>query len=519
MFPRRLEVPVLADVRGTVWAAGALDVTLRHQGRCVLAESPPPGIPAERIRSLLAASAGIVRARDEAGAVTVTYQADPVSGEMRLQGSAPGLPAEHAVLEALTGVDLPAWMARLARGGSLDSGLPEPRGHAMQVCLSARDPEDGFAPTPGPLEVLRPPAGAGLRADAAVEEGAAPDSRDPVIVRLTAHGRGRAEALLRLQQALARTVAVVEGGGTDKGFLAELLDQSEIERGTADPGWLDLLIERGEHLSRRGAEAALLAASIAVYEREAVAARKRFYDSAARGRPEVPPDIGTSAELWYRGQGYALRVARLEPRLYRIEVEGSCLEVQSDRPGGMGGVGRRLACGGRGWQVSVAGQGNDLLVEVDGVPHRVSGDPGSVVRSPGPAVVVSVPVREGDEVQAGDPLAVLEAMKMETPVLAPAAGRVRRVLVRRNAQAGTGQPLLVLDPPSFGGRRARPRDGERVGFEALTPRQVGTPDDAERCRESLREVRRLVLGFDVDPEAARRAAESTEGAGPGTWRL
>ncbi|MFP5286914.1 MAG: hypothetical protein ACLGI9_14330, partial [Thermoanaerobaculia bacterium] len=95
MVPRRLEVPVLADVKGNVWAAGALDVTLRHQDRCVLAESPPPGIPEERVRALLATSLEIVRARDEAGAVTVTYAADPRSGEMRLQGSAPGLPAEH----------------------------------------------------------------------------------------------------------------------------------------------------------------------------------------------------------------------------------------------------------------------------------------------------------------------------------------------------------------------------------------------------------------------------------------
>ena len=522
MMPRRLEVPVLADVRGNVWAAGALDVTLRHQDRCVLAESPPPGIPEERIRSLLGASAEMVRARDEAGAVTVAYEADPESGEMRLQGSAAGLPEEHAVLEALTGVDLPAWQARLARGGPLDPGLPEPRGHAMQVCLSARDPENGFAPTPGPLEILRLPAGAGLRADTALEEGAAPDSEDPVVVRLTAHGRSRGEALLRLQQGLARTVAVVRGGGTDKAFLTELLDQSEIDRGAADPAWLDGLIERGEHLSRRGAEAALLAAAIAVYEREAEAARKRFYDSAARGRPEVPPDIGTSAELWYRGRGYALRVARLALRLYRIEVDGSCLEVRHDTPGR---AGRRLSCGGRGWQVSVTGQGNDLLVEVDGVPHRVSGDQGSVVRSPGPAVVVSVPVREGEEVRAGDPLAVLEAMKMETSVLAPAVGRVRTVLVRRNAQVGTGQPLLVLDPPSFGDRSVfgeRPQAGEKVRFESLTQRQVGTPDDDARCRENLEEVRRLVLGYDVDPGAARRAAESAgsgQGAGPEIRRL
>ena len=440
MIPRRLEVPVLADVRGNVWAAGALDVTLRHQDRCALAESPPPGIPAERIRSLLAASAGMVRARDEAGAVTVTYEADPGSGEMRLQGSAAGLPAEHAVLEALTGVDLPAWQARLARGGSLDSGLPEPRGHAMQVCLSARDPENGFAPAPGVLEALKLPAGAGLRADTLLDEGAAPDARDPVIVRLTAHGRSRGEALLRLQQGLARTVAVVRGGGTDKAFLAELLDQSEIDSGAAEAVWLDGLIARGEHLSRRGAEAALLTAAIAVYEREAEAARKRFYDSAARGRPEVPPDIGTSAELWYRGQGYDLRVARLEPRLYRIEVDGSSLEVHCDPPGR---AGRRLSCAGRGWQVSVTGQGDGLLIEVDGVPHRISLDAGSAA----PAVP------------------------------APA----------------------------------------RVSFESLVRRNLG-PDDGDGW-DDLQEVRRLVLGYDVDPGAARRAAESSPGAGPETWHL
>ena len=432
MIPRRLEVPVLSDVRGHAWAAGALDITLRHQGRRVLAESPPPGLPEERVRLLLAASVEMVRARGEAGAFTVTYEADPESGEMRLQGSAPGLPAEHAVLEALTGVDLPAWQARLARGGSLDSNLPEPRGHALQAALSARDPEEGFVPSPGPLRVLRLPCGAGLRADSSLEEGMEPDPEDPVLVRLTAHGRTRAEALLRLQQALAKTVAVVEGGGTDKAFLAELLDQSEIERGTAEPGWLDLLIERGEHLSRRGAEAALLAAAIAVYEREAEAALRRFYDSAARGRPEVPPDLGTSAGLWYRGQAYALRVARLEPRLFRIEVDGCRLEVRTD--------GRRLAIEGRSWHVSISFQGDGFLVEVDGVPYRVARDPG---------------------------------------------------------KAGAS--------------------GERIRFDQLAPRRLIQTDEAERRRQGLEEVRRLMLGYDVDPGDTRRAAGGLPD--PGTWRL
>jgi acetyl-CoA carboxylase carboxyltransferase component len=426
--PRRLEVPVLVDVRGNAWPAGVLDVSLRHEDRCVLAESPPPGLSAELVRAVLGSGAELARARGDAGAVTVAFQADPATGEMRLLASTSGLPAEYAVLEALTGVDLPAWQARLGRGGSLDSDLPEPRGHALQVCLSARDPEDGFAPSPGIVEALRLPAGAGLRADPALQEGEVPDAAEPEIVRLTAHGRNRLEALLRLQQGLARTVAVVQGGGTDKAFLTELLDQSEIDSGSADPAWLEGLIGRGAHLSRRGADAALLAAAITVYEREIDAARARFYASAARGRPEVPPEVGVSAGLRYRGQEYAFRVTCLEPRLYRLDVDGSCLEVEADPPGR---TGRRLTRGGRGWHVSVVPQGEDFLVEVDGVPHRISSDPGS---------------------------------------------------------AG-----------------ARPQTGDRVRFDALVSR-TGAADPARRCREGLEEVRRLVLGYDVDPDAARRAA-------------
>ncbi|MES1243313.1 MAG: carboxyl transferase domain-containing protein [Acidobacteriota bacterium] len=509
--PRRLEVPVLSDVRGNVWAAGVLDVTLRYQDRCVLAESPPPGLAPELVKTVLGSGAELARARDAAGAVTVAFSADPATGEIRLLESVPGLPAEHAVLEALTGVDLPAWQARLARRGSLDSDLPEPRGHAFQVCLSARDPENGFAPASGVLEALRLPSGAGLRADPCLDEGEIPEAGDPAIVRLTAQGRGRTEALLRLQQGLAKTVAVVRGGGTDKAFLAELLDQSEIDRGGASLAWLERLVESGAHLSRRGADAALLAAAIAVYEREAAAARVRYYESAVRGRPEVPADIGSigdrgiSVELRYRGQGYALRAVCLEPGLYRIDVDGSCLEIKAGPPAR---TGRRLACGGRGWHVSVVPQGDDFLIEVDGVPHRISGDPGSVVRSPSPAVVVAVPIGEGDEVRAGDPLVVLEAMKMETLVPAPSAGLVRKVLVRRSSQVGAGAPLLVIDPPAFTDARARSQVDERVRFAPL----LRSKPQGASCRESLLEVRRLVLGYDVEAGAAQRAAATLAGA-------
>src|SRR6185295_20347430 len=106
----------------------------------------------------------------------------------------------------------------LSRGGTLDGQPPEARGHALQVCLSAVDPEAGFAPSPGVIEALRLPSGPGLRADPGVEEGEIPTEGEE-IVRVTAHGRTRTEALDRLQRGLARTEVSLRNGATDKAFL------------------------------------------------------------------------------------------------------------------------------------------------------------------------------------------------------------------------------------------------------------------------------------------------------------
>jgi acetyl-CoA carboxylase carboxyltransferase component/biotin carboxyl carrier protein len=489
---RRLEVPVLVDLRGAARAVGIIDVTLRHRERGVLAESPPPGLSRDLERTLREMAEGLARARGDAGVVTVEFLAEPRSGEFRLLGSAPRLPEAHAVLESLTGIDLPAWQLHLSRSGSAESQSHEPRGHAVQVCLTARDPEKGLVPSPGVIEALRLPAGPGLRADPQVEEGEIP-GEELGIARVTAQGRNRAEALNRLQRALARTTALVRGGTTDKALLLELLDRPEVDAATADPGWLDHLVAGGEHLPRRGAEAALLEAAIASYEAELARVRARFYDSAQRGRPETPREMGFAVDLRYRGESYLFRAARLGPRLYRIEVDGRQLEVSLSA---QGRAGRRLACGEKSWQVFSTVQDGSLLVETDGVPHRIEPDPGNVVRCPGPAVVVSVEVQEGDEVAAGAPLVTLEAMKMETTVHAAEPGRVRRVLVRRNGQVGAGAPLLILEPTARASAPGNGNGGARVRFDALVPERPPS--------RGLEEVRRLLLGYDFDPAEVRR---------------
>jgi acetyl-CoA carboxylase carboxyltransferase component/biotin carboxyl carrier protein len=501
---RRIEAPVLVDRRGTVWMPGLIDVTLRLGDRVVLAESPPPELPPKLAQLLRDGATRFAGARGSSGAFTVSFLADPASGEQRFLGTAPGLPAAVAVVESRNEMDLSALESHLSRGGTLDGELPESRGHALQVCLSALDPEAGFVPRPGVVEVLRLPAGPGLRADAAVDEGAVP-ARGEEIARVTAHGRTRAEALARLQRGLARTEASLRDGATDKAFLTEVLDRPELTaRGPVDPGWLDALVASGEHLPRRGAEAALLGAAIAGYEADLDLARARFYASAARGRPEVPKEIGRAVELRYRGQDYLFRVSSLDRRRFRLEVDGIRLEALADRPGR---TGRAIACGERSWQVTVATQGSRQLVEVDGIPHRIERESGEVVRAPSPAVIVALAVREGDEVAAGDPVAVLEAMKLETTVLAPRSGRVRRVLARKGSHVGTGAPLLVLAPLAAEDLAA-PAAGRKVRFDALVPPADGAPDPR---RESLEEALCLMLGYDADLQTVERLVSGGAG--------
>ncbi len=161
---------------------------------------------------------------------------------------------------------------------------------------------------------------------------------------------------------------------------------------------------------------------------------------------------------------------------------------------------RWISCAGQRFRVVSVLQRLTHLVEVDGVPHRIARDDVGIVRAPSPAVVLAIPVQPGDIVAAGARLVVLEAMKMELPVVAPFAGRVREILVRQNVQVDTAAPLLLLDPmesdePVAGAERVEFAVLDHVTRESETPRQ--------RCRSNLADLFHLMLGFDVDPIATK----------------
>jgi len=153
-------------------------------------------------------------------------------------------------------------------------------------------------------------------------------------------------------------------------------------------------------------------------------------------------------------------------------------------------------------------QGLSFRIEVEGVSHQVDRDDGGVVHAPAPSVVVSILVKPGDTVAVGDRLAVLEAMKMETQIMAPFSGKVRQVMAIPNVQVDTGAPLLQIDPVAGGETVA---DAERVVFGTSFASEGNGEAVESSCRRSLDELRQLMLGFDVDPkQTARLLAEWSE---------
>ncbi len=242
---------------------------------------------------------------------------------------------------------------------------------------------------------------------------------------------------------------------------------------------------------RRYADVALLQAGIEAYNAEQRMEQAEFYASAARGRPRIRQETKLPIDLLYLGQRYRLRIARQRPQHYRVIIDAQSIDV---RVAQLGPFRSRITCFGQRYRALSFREGLDHYVEVKGIPHRITHTQGGIVRSPVPAVVVSVTVAPGDSVELGTRLAIVETMKMEMAITAPFAGRVGRLFVINNVQVDAGAPLVHLEPfPSDD----RPTATKRVRFgnsqaDTLHGRTQGPPPlEALRCQ---------MLGYDVDPD-------------------
>lgn len=497
---RHVEVQIIADHYGTTWAAGVRDCTIQRRHQKILEESPSPALSPAQDRALRNAAIRLSKAADYHNAGTVEFLYQPERHRFLFMEMNTRLQVEHPVTECTTRIDLVKLQIHVARGGRLEGKCPRTTGHAIEVRLNAEDPDNNFAPAPGTVERFRILTGPGLRLDTGLAEGdAVPAEFDSMMAKIIAYGQNRKEALARLRRALREGVVVIKGGTSNKAFLLELLNQTEVQTGQVDTAWLDRLWSNGGQLSRVSAEVALIRAAIAAYDDEVAVQQTQFYASALRGRPQVRREAGGIVVLRYLGHSYSLKVYRIGLRKYRIEVDGAQIDARQER---LGKFEQWLTVFGQRFNVICVAQELNYRIEVDGVSHRIDRDAGGFVHSPSPAVVVSVAVKSGDIVTVGDRVAVLEAMKMEIPIVAPFSGRVRQVMAIPNVQVDTGAPILQIEPDE---RDDLPSGtGMRVDFAAASAANADQAGLGSRCQQSLDELRQFLLGFDVDPTQSTR---------------
>ncbi|MGJ6980541.1 carboxyl transferase domain-containing protein [Aestuariimicrobium soli] len=502
---RHVEVQVISDGE-TAWALGVRDCTVQRRNQKIIEESSSPLLSPERVADVKASAERLAVRVGYKGACTVEFLYQPDEDQFAFLEVNTRLQVEHPITEVTTRTDLVKLQIHVANGGRLEGDRPAEIGHAIEARLNAEDPDRDFAPAPGRIQYLSLPQGPGVRVDSGVEEGdTIPADFDSMIAKIIVFGATRDEALARLRRAMADTSVVIDGGTTNKSFVLDLLRQPEVidgsgAEGWADTGWIDRVRAEGGLQQNAHSGAALVVATIEAYLAAEEIERARFLDTARRGRPLANHDLERPIELKLRGVTHVVRALRVGRHEFQVTIgtgaDATRVLARFDR---LDEFNARLGLGDVVHRVLLGSPGPTQMIEIDGQAHRVSRDEGGVLRSQAPALVVATPVAEGDVVNAGDRVLVLESMKMETIIAAPFAARVREVLVRAGTQVETGAPLARLEP-----LQDQPEAEEEATVDLDLP-AAATSANQEQVLEALRSV---VLGYDSDPDAPHELLQS-----------
>ncbi len=241
--PRHIEVQVLGDGQGHAVSFAERECSIQRRHQKVVEESPSLAVSADQRRALASAATALAQQVRYTGAGTVEFLLDE-NGRFFFLEMNTRLQVEHAITEAVTGIDLVHWQIRIARGEPLDldpEPLLEPRGHAIECRVYAEDPDRGFLPSPGRITTLRVPSGPGVRDDGGVAAGfEVPIFYDPLVSKLVAWGIDRDQAIRRMARALDEYE--VTGIATTIPFFRWLMRQEEFRAGRFDTTYLDRLL-------------------------------------------------------------------------------------------------------------------------------------------------------------------------------------------------------------------------------------------------------------------------------------
>ncbi|MCM1973310.1 biotin carboxylase N-terminal domain-containing protein [Streptomyces sp. G1] len=440
---RHVEVQILADSHGTVWALGTRDCSLQRRHQKVIEEAPAPGLP-EALRSALhEAAVAAARAVSYEGAGTVeflvTAEGRPYFLEMNTR-----LQVEHPVTEAVFGIDLVALQLRIAEGAALPLQPPTPAGHAVEARLYAEDPAEDWRPQTGTLHTLTIPSP--VRVDTGFTDGDTVSVHyDAMLAKVVAHAPTRSEAVRALAHALAG--ARIHGLTTNRELLVRSLRHPEFAAARLDTGFYERHLPALTGTAPDDPAPALCALAAAL----------------AEAAPEPDAPLATRLGGW--------RNLRSQPQSRRYTAAGTAYEVRyhparsgppelPDHPG-----------------VRVLSAARHLVtLEVDGVrrlfhvkhksntayvdsvlgSHALTAvprfedpqdrtEPGSLLAPmPGTVVRVAEGLAPGSPVTAGQPLLWLEAMKMEHRILAPASGTLTALHAVTGQQVEFGALLAVV---------------------------------------------------------------------------
>jgi propionyl-CoA carboxylase alpha chain len=467
--PRHIEIQVLGDAHGNVVYLNERECSIQRRHQKVIEEAPSPFISDATRRAMGEQAVALARAVKYQSAGTVEFVVGRDQSFYFLEMNT-RLQVEHPVTECITGIDLVEQMIRVAAGEKLpfrqdDIGR---RGWAMECRINAEDPFRNFLPSTGRLvrylpppttmEAARPvPEGGGVRVDTGVYEGGEiPMYYDSMIAKLIVHGRDRAEAIARMREAL--NAFVIRGVSSNIPFQAALLAHPKFVAGDFDTGFIAAHWPKGfraEDVPHDDPDF-LVAMAAGAY--------RRYLDRAAGISGQMEGHgvrIGTEFVAAVRGEGGHHRFVPLQ-----IVVEGAtrvrigAREYALKASWQFGGVRAHGTCNGKPFVAQLERHGLWIRVDHNGrridvqlmsaraaellakMPFKAPPDLSKFLLSPMPGLLVEVAVAPGQAVQAGERLAVIEAMKMENVLTAERDGTVREVLAGKGDSLAVDQPIL-----------------------------------------------------------------------------
>jgi len=452
--PRHVEIQVFADQHGTCLYLNERDCSIQRRHQKIVEEAPAPGLTSELRRAMGEAAVKAAQAIGYVGAGTVEFLLD-ANGQFFFMEMNTRLQVEHPVTEMITGLDLVAWQIRVARGEPLPITQQQVplNGHAIEVRLYAEDPDKDFLPATGTLDLYREPAaGPGRRVDSGVAEGdSVSPFYDPMLGKLIAWGENREDARLRLLAMLAETH--IGGVRTNLAFLRRVLGHPAFAAAELDTDFIPR--HEAELMRKPGAladEFWPLAAGLFV---ETEPARVRGDDVHSPWAKREGLRLGMPAQI------HVHLMCNGESRRVRLGAASCRSELARESDGTRSSntiFASELAPTGVSRPTKAIRQGDTLYLQWHGELQAVTAfDPIADAQAehtqqgglsaPMNGSIVRVLIEEGQAVEAGTTLIVLEAMKMEHSIRSAQAGVVKRLFCSEGEMVSEGAVLLEMDEP------------------------------------------------------------------------